>query len=342
MKFSNYYNFLGYFSNGDLKNLYFLNCNQSYIVEDFIDNILNLIDVNRSDPFNFYNFNNEKLDLEKFGDCLESLPVIKSKKAILIKHLDLEKVSSPDFDKFKILLENISEDSILIFINLNTDKKANLRYKQIIKIFERIGHFIDVNLNDKEYIYSVLKKIVKFNGHSISKNFCFKIIDKLGYDLDNLIIEMEKMCNFSDQIELDESSLDFILAKNQVNTSFDLAKAIFNKDLKKSLTIVENLLQDNVDPSYILNGINVYYTDLYICRYAYDNNHTANKILEEFDYKGKEFRIKNGYRDCKKNSLEYLTKCIDILMDVDLKLKTCKINSRILMEKAIIYIIKDC
>lgn len=336
MKFSNYNDFIKDFSLSNLSNLYFLNCAQSYIIEDFIGTILKLIDVDQSEPFNFYNFNQEKLNIEKLEDCLESLPFMKEKKAVLVKNLEIDKMSGSDFDKMKILIDCMPVTVVFIYINSNLENKPTLKLKQIIKIFEKNGAFIDINLNDKNYIYKILEKTAKANGCRISKNFGFKLIDKLGYNLDNLIIELDKICNFSDTEDLKEQDLDFILEKNKVHSSFDLAKVIFNKDLNKSLDILKNLFNNNTDPILILNGINIYFTDLYICRFAYDSNQTVDEILKEFDYKGKEFRIKNGYRDCKKNSLEYLTKCIDILMDIDLKLKTCKINSRILMEKAII------
>ena len=61
----------------------------------------------------------------------------------------------------------------------------------------------------------------------------------------------------------------------------------------------------------------------------------AESIAQNYDYRGKEFRLRNAARDCAKLSMSQLKQCLDILYKSDRDLKGSRINGRIILEETI-------
>ena len=77
------------------------------------------------------------------------------------------------------------------------------------------------------------------------------------------------------------------------------------------------------------------YLDLYRVRASIQSGLSAQTPAQYFDYKGKEFRLRNAERDVRSLSLLALRESLDVLLETDAALKGARGSRRIIMEKMI-------
>ena len=90
----------------------------------------------------------------------------------------------------------------------------------------------------------------------------------------------------------------------------------------------------------ILGVLNMTFIDLYRAKTAMLSGKTAQDVRERYNYRGKEFRMKNAFRDAAKYSVKTLRECLEILSEADIKLKTTKNDGRIVVEQVLASILQ--
>ncbi len=101
------------------------------------------------------------------------------------------------------------------------------------------------------------------------------------------------------------------------------------------MELLSELYDEQTDSIQILGAISMAFTDLYRARVATNDGVSQSDVVKDFNYRGRDFAVKNAFRDCLKVSAERMRKCIKILADTDIALKSSRTDSRLLLEKAI-------
>ena len=95
------------------------------------------------------------------------------------------------------------------------------------------------------------------------------------------------------------------------------------------------LFYQNEEPVSILAVLSTSYLDLYRVRAAVQSGKNSLEPAKYFDYKGKEFRLRNAERDGGRFSMEMLRESLEVLLAADLSLKSARGDRRTVMEKLI-------
>ena len=141
--------------------------------------------------------------------------------------------------------------------------------------------------------------------------------------------------------EINENSLDIIWKANQKISIFELPKAITSKNAKKAFGVLESLLEQNEEPMAILGVISSEYNDIYRAKLFLESGENPAKLAEFFDYKNKEFRIKNTEKTAKRLDFENIKKIISKLAKADLELKTSSSKPKTILFETVAYILEN-
>lgn len=66
---------------------------------------------------------------------------------------------------------------------------------------------------------------------------------------------------------------------------------------------------------------------------VYKADQAGTTLSQYFDYKGKEFKLKNAERDSANLSMSVLKGSLQLLLDTDVALKSSRTDNRIIMEQ---------
>lgn len=102
---------------------------------------------------------------------------------------------------------------------------------------------------------------------------------------------------------------------------FDLSKAMMQNNFNRAFAILDELFLCRQEPLAILAVLNMTFVDLYRAKTATLASKSVQDVCEIFAYKGKEFRMRNAFRDVPRYSVKTLRSCLEILAEADIGLK---------------------
>ncbi len=332
----------------DLNQSNFLNCylfygKEQFLIKKYVKKMTDMLVPQKARSFNYIRFFQDEFSWEDVENISQMVPVLSKKRIILLDGIYVNKLIKNDIDIIKKTLKNISQTTVIIMTI--ADPEANLKnsakLKQLNNIFSKIGRTVEFAPRLKPEAIKILAEYVKKQRGKISKQNLKFLIERCGNDLENLTNQLDKILAFAQEREIEKSDILLLTTPSIENSAFDITKCILQGKTKNALMILDNLLSAQIPVFAIMGAINMCFVDLYRAKCAKLAGKNEQAILDFYQYKGKEFRIKNAMRDCSKYSAAKLKRCITLLSDLDLALKTTSLEPKCLIEKAIISMIQD-
>ena len=324
-------------------NLYFLT-GEADLVNYFEKRILEENLGKNFTEFDFVSMKGEAFSNEKLRDSINTFPMMTAKKCIILKDIPWEILSNDDIKTLIEIISDIPEFSILVMTQISPApaSKHAAKLTKVKNFVKKNGIFSNLTQSD----FPMERQIVAWAKRDFSKNLSPAIAKKImnlckGYQIHEIRSEVKKICEFENGEEISENSLDIIWKANQKIKIFELPKAITSKNAKKAFDILEVLLDQNEDPMAILGVISSEYNDIYRAKLFLENGENPTKLANFFDYKNKEFRIKNAEITAKKLNFENIKKIISKLAKTDLELKTSSNEPKTALFETVAYILEN-
>ena len=324
-------------------NLYFLT-GEADLVNYFEEKILEENLGKNFTEFDFVSIKGEAFSNEKLSDSINTFPMMTAKKCIILKDIPWEILSNDDIKTLIEIISDIPEFSILVITQTSPSPavKHTAKLTKIKNFVKKNGIFSNLTQSD----FPMERQIVAWAKRDFNKNLSPAIAKKImnlckGYQIHEIRSEVKKICEFESSEEINENSLDIIWKSNQKISIFELPKAINSKNAKKAFDILESLIDQNEEPMAILGVISSEYNDIYRAKLFLENGENPAKLSDFFDYKNKEFRIKNAERAAKNLNFQNIKKIISKLAKTDLELKTSSGEQKTALFETVAYILEN-
>ncbi|MDR2074339.1 MAG: DNA polymerase III subunit delta [Oscillospiraceae bacterium] len=322
-----------YFFYGD--NGYLIKCFEKLIV----DKLLN----QNKNAFDFMIFDEEEINFEKLSLFYQTPPVISETKILIIKTKQPFFLNTEFLENFYKLISDVAEFTTLIFEFLcEKEDSNNSKFKIFLEKISEIGSATNFWKKSDPSIEKHILIWAQKSGKIISYNNVKLFIKICGNNLEELKNNFVKLSFFSKNSEITETDIKTLSDMNspEYNT-FEINKSIISKNYSKTFKMLDYLITEkNENTISILAIISTLVVDSYKARIIKENGICLDDAVEILGYKGKEFRLKNSCRYFKNLSDAELEKLIKKLTQLDLLIKTTNINSKYLIEEAIIELIK--
>lgn len=143
-------------------------------------------------------------------------------------------------------LENSFEDVYILFIV--REEKVDSR-KKITKLINKISKVFDCNKIDSYKLNSYVGDYIRDKGYSISSSSVELIISKVGYELSNIIKELDKMFIYKgEDKKITKEDIEDVITNNLEKNIFELTNAIVNREKNKVIKIYNELIKSGEDP----------------------------------------------------------------------------------------------
>ena len=311
---------------GDLKRFYFLYGPEKYMLQRHAERIMSKAGAAVFADFNLQRFDGREASVEAISVAVTALPFMAERKCVAVSDFDVEARSAADMEKLNQLLASLPETTVLLFYypGLEFDPKRAAKWKKIIALAEKQGESVCFERRSE----SDLEKILCTAAAK-------RLIRSCGNDLQTLFNELEKLCAFTGEGEITPAAIEKLTTKNLESTVFLLAKAVVAGDPQKAYSILDLLFSQNEEPVAILAVLSSSYVDMYRAAASIRSGLAVTEAAKHFDYKGKEFRLRNAERDSRGVSLPVLRRSLDVLLKADLALKGARGDRRITLERYI-------
>jgi len=323
--------------NEDVKRVYLLYGEESYLTMHYMQQLVRKSGVRQDDElsvFNFQRFDGQECSFDAIEAAAEALPLMADKKCVTVSNCDV--TAAALFDRALALVSDPPEDTVLIFwmTTVLADGKLNAKWKQFAEaIDENGGMCVAFPRKTNDEIARILCAGAGRRGALMKTEIAKKLVEQSGNDLNLLLNELDKLCALAGNGEITTEILEQVATKNLNAQAYELSNAILQNHYEKAYIILHRLFACKAEPVAILAALSNAYADMYRAKVAAIGGRQAETLVEEFDYKGKAFRLRYAARDCSKLSLESLRESLDMLAQADRRLKSSSVDKRTVLEE---------
>lgn len=319
----------------EIKPVYYLCGDEKYLIKHYYKMLQEKISGKEPSEFSFHIFSGDT-DIEQIAVAANSIPFMGGKNFIGVEDLDANRLTDSEHKKWLELIGNLSEDSVLVICQLTVNPDhSKSKAKKLITEIEKNGIVADISKRGDIALEKQLVSWAAKAGKSLQAVDAARIITYCGTDLYTLKNELDKLCAYSQDNTITRQAIDALVIKNIEVRVFDLAKLVTSGNTDKAYSLLDNLLYQREEPVTLLAILSSAYVDMYRARVAIESGKRAVDAADDFDYKRKEFRLKNAEKASSQMTTDSIRKCIDILADTEKKMKSSGADKEILLQKLI-------
>ena len=260
---------------------------------------------------------NEK-GFEDFKDEFQSISMFAEKKLIILE----ETFTNQNFkEKFlKNSKKFIDSGDIILFYETTETPRSNSLFK-FLKKYTKSQEF---KLLEGENLKNWVKKEIENYKVKIHPIALEKLIDYVGNDLWQMANEIRKLVSYKENKKIEVKDIELLVKPKIEPEIFKTINALASKNKKQALELIHKHLEKGDNPLYLLSMINFQFRNLLTIRDLIEKNKSPYALLEEA--KLHPYVIKKSYSQAQKFKIDELKKIYQKIFQVDLAIKTGKVE----------------
>lgn len=332
---------------GEFSRLYIIYGNEGYLKQFYANAICSKAVDKDFEDFNLKKLDGKDTNLNEIYDCISAFPMMSEYTCTIVKDFPLNsfigdraKVDS----EFENVISDIPESSILVFWmdTMEVDEKDK-KWAKVLKIFDETGVCAKIDKRTRAALEKLLVSSAAKKGCTLSRENAYYIIDLVGEDMSTLQNELNKVCAYVNEGEIERSHIDKTVIVSVEAKIFQLSRMVVRGEADNAYENLANLFKLREEPIVILSVLSKSFVDMYRVKAAKEAGVSNAKMADEFPgnvYKNKLFTLDNAASDVKNYSITQLKNALDVLADADRRLKSTSEDSRTVLEEVILRLLR--
>ena len=323
--------------NNDFSNVYMIYGEEAYLKDFYVAKLKSRIVEPAFADFNYHQYDGKKVSLSEILNDANMMPMMAQYSFLLVNDYPLDK-SKDDVERLKAYFEDINPNAVLVFLytSVEVDTKKNSKWKTVEGLFAKAGTVVNLERRTDGELAKLIIASAKKRGCTIDLANAKYMVTVVGNDITTVFNELEKLCAFVGEGEITRKIIDDLAVKCLQARVYDLSKFILAGNSDGAYEVLRVLFAQKEEPISILAVISSCYIDMYRVKCAKASGEGEGSISSTFNYKGREWLIKNAVRDSKNLSLENLRDAIDVLAKTDELFKSTSIDKNLLLEETVV------
>ncbi len=273
----------------------------------------------------------EKISFAELSNEIYAIPFL-SKKRLLIGKDILASKNSDLLEKISQILKDIPETTDMVFKESEPPDQRKTLFKSL-KQHGKVENFEP--LKPYETIKWIKDKVKKYSG-SIEDSAAQTLFQYCSNDLFRLENEITKLLNYDMNIK--KEAVQELVKPEYSDSIFELMDAISEKKAETAIKILNRFFENNENEQYIVAMLARQIKNLLIIKNLKENNATEAEILKST--KLHPFVVKKTLQQSRNFTVEELKELHKRLFEVDIKLKSDNIDSKIILTNFVFAIMK--
>lgn len=314
-----------------LGGVYLLYGEEPYLVDAYARQIARTIAPDPADVFNFQQLDGEETTPEQLAQAVIALPMLADRLCVVVRDMDLGAYS----DKIVALLQELPDSTVLVFrqVNRQPDRRKK-SWQAVLKQVDAAGLAVSFARRSPAQLQKILITGAKHRGCQLDAAGAALLTEQAGDDLYLLSGELDKLAALAVDGVITQEQIRQAGTKNLEVRVFQLSRSILAGKSDEVYALLHQLAAQREEPLAILGTLSTAYADLYRAKVAAQSGVSVGELAADFpSYKGKEFRLQNAARDCRRLELSALRRALDILAQADTALKTGGGQERLVLEQ---------
>ncbi len=329
-------------SSNELKTLYLIYGSEKYLVKKYTEAIVKKAVGKDPSEFDYYKLNSDT-PLQEIYDASQQISMFSDKKCVNVTDYDFNSLSDSDLKELEKFCTEISPSTVLVFsmptLDTSAKKKESAKgrskFSRFVSCAEKNGSVLELEPLKGYALETQLIKWAEKNGCRLNKTNAARIISITGTDMNLLKNETDKLCGYANGREIIRDMIDLLCVRNTESKSYMLSNHIMKKDFNATYQELDILFGQNERPEIILSGLSSAFIDMYRAKVTVESGRSFEEAAKEFKYGKREFVLRNAASAAAKYSSSSLKRFLDTILETDIKMKSSRADSRILLEKLV-------
>jgi DNA polymerase-3 subunit delta len=230
-----------------------------------------------------------------------------------------------DWGIFIDAIQFIPESTVLIFIDAKIGRNNSLLKKlsphSTVKVFPP--------LKDRE-LYSWINNRIKNSGGTINTAAMRLLVEYSSNDLWTLSNEIEKLLAYCSEKQIKEEDVMQLTCYSREANIFNLVDSIFDRKIKQTHNILQRLMKEGTNASYIIAMIARQLRLIIRVKYLEDKYNKKN-AMESLNLNS-EYVLSKTINQADKYTTTQLSECYHRLLQADIDIKTGKYNEDVAID----------
>ncbi len=324
----------------NMSNCYLFYGSEDYLKKFYADKICSTFVTPGSETFSLRKYDGKENTLDDVLEGAQSMPFMSEYCVVIARDFALDSINSDDKEKLNSFLENIPDTSITVFWMDSIEvQPRNTKWKWVIDSFTKYATVVNFEKPEGRNLLKLICAYASKQGCMMNENTASYLVEVSGDSLNVLFNEIQKSVNFAGQgNEITRECIDAVAVRSLEAKVFDLSKLILNGNPQSALELLHILMMQKAEPIDIFGVILMSFVDVYRVKMSVSGGESVTYSAKFFDYKNKEFRLKNADRYARKLSVEQLRECFDCFAESDRALKSTAQSGELILEKLIVKI----
>lgn len=324
---------------GEFANLYVIYGDEDYSKAFYCKKLTDKA-VGSFKDFNLQRFDGVHLDLAQLAVAVTNLPLMSAFKCVVLKDAAPDGMRASDWKELQGIIKTLPQECILLFYfdAVKPNAKKDARFKSLLGLAQKNGLAVEIGYPPKRDTEKFIIKRAKSDGCEIDENTADYLIETCGVDFNTLACETDKVCAFAGTGQIKNEHIDAVAIRPMTSSIYDLAKAVVTGRLDVGMSIINELFYKKEEPVIILSALSGAFCDLYRAKVATLSGVADSRVITDFNYRGREFRVRNAIRDCRSVDITFLGDCLTLLMQADLRIKSTRADKRMVIEQLVVEI----
>jgi len=312
---------------GKLSPLYFFYGEETFLIDRAVESIRQMVIAPHLSDFNLNVFYGREREPQDIINSAKTLPLLSDYRLVIVKEADQLKPSC--WEDFSSYFNHPLQSTCVIFCA----EKMVLKPK-LLNVFKKRGKVVRFYHPYDSEVPEWIRKIAKEFNKKVSREAVALLSVELESDLQKIYSELQKIATYVGEREvIEKDDVNEALADVRGATVFDLVDCIGNKDVEGALSALGRLSATGEHPLKIL---------MMITRQVRLMARAKEMLREGFSYTDvgrklgiRDFYLKGFLEQVHTFSLSQVEAHFTCLFRSDWRLKSSRINKRLILERLI-------
>ncbi|MDR1734639.1 MAG: DNA polymerase III subunit delta [Oscillospiraceae bacterium] len=308
--------------------------------------------------FNFHRFEGKETTQSEIEDAVNALPLGGGKSCVLVRDYPLEKEGKDTEEQavteekpkkgkagkkesaFLRFLMNLPAHCVLVFWQTGSDFSP-AKNKSLAEAVAVYGHIAELNPPGEADVIKSAQLRAKKLGCVFPAETVRYMMEIVGKDTQQVLTETEKLCAYVQSGEIRHEHIDAVCVKCVEALAFDMVKEIVAGNGRKAFALMSDLFAQKLEAPQLLGPIASNYIDAWRVSACMCSGVPYGEVGKLFGYKGNySYRLDKAAGLAKKLKPQGIRRALDILDAADRMLKSSGADSRYVMEKCLLRLLR--
>lgn len=313
------------------KNVYLIHGSDRFIIKTKLDQIVKKFNV---DEFNITTYDAEEQNIADAIDDASTIPFMSDLKIIIIKSAYFVSTEKPkkeikhDLDALSRYISNPFETSILI---ISAPYPKLDERKAITKMLKKHADVIKCEPMKVEDLRDWIKRQLGNKNKRIDRDALEEFISRVEHNTEVAVSEMKKLLSYTEDIDhVDLGIIKRVITKSIEDNVYEISNAILSGKRSKAIEAYVDLVGYGEDPLSILSMLVNKYREILQVKLLQGQGRNKDSIAEYYNVSSGRayYMVKNAGSV----NVDVVTKHLKRLEEVDINIKTGKMDKKIALE----------